>query len=113
MTHDWLKPIPQSFSEWLKANPPPDLLALAKHYGGLGNVPEAVMQTFEAEREEWQIKRRSRHLEPPASEPSTTEPSYHEESEPGADIPPDILKKIEANMKARGIMRRPCLKKGK
>jgi hypothetical protein len=111
VTHDWLKPVPQAFSDWLKANPPPDLLALAKAWGGLGNVPEAIMQTFEAEREEWQMRRRSRHLDPP-SEPSTTEPPYHEESEPG-DIPPEILKKIEANMKERGIMRRRCLKKGK
>jgi hypothetical protein len=111
MTHDWLKPIPQSFSEWRKNNPEPDLLALAKHYGGLGNVPEAVMQTYEAARAEWELRRKSRHLDPETV--SHTEPPYHEESEPGSDIPPDILKKIEANMKQRGIMRRPCLKKGK
>jgi hypothetical protein len=111
MTHSWLKIPPQSFSEWLKDNPEPDLLALAKHYGGLGNVPEAVMQTFEAARAEWQAKVRSRHLNL-ESEPGP-EPTYHEESEPGADIPPEILKKIEANMRQRGIMRRACLKKEK
>jgi hypothetical protein len=112
MIHSWLKIPPQSFSAWLKDNPEPDLLALAKHYGGLGNVPESVMQTFEAARAEWQLKMRSRHegLETPELKP---EPTYHEESEPGADIPPEILKTIEANMKQRGIMRRACLKKEK
>jgi hypothetical protein len=110
MTHSWLKPPPQSFSAWLKDNPEPDLLALAKHYGGLGNVPEAVMQTFEAARADWQLKMRSRHLNLETSEPNS-EPIYHDESEPGADIPPEILKKIEAKMRQRGIMRRPCLKK--
>jgi hypothetical protein len=108
----WLKPVPQSFADWRQNNPAPDLLALAKHYGGLGNVPEAVMQTFEAARAEWELKRKNRHLDPPDSV-SGVEPVDHEESAPGAAIPPDILEKIEANMKARGIMRRPRLKKGK
>jgi hypothetical protein len=113
VTHDWLrKPSPRDYSEWLKRNPAPDLLALAKHYGGLGHVPEAVMQTFEAEREEWELRRKSRHLDPPDST-SGEETIDHDESEPGADIPHAILKKIEANMKARGIGRRVCLKKGK
>jgi hypothetical protein len=53
----------QSFTEWLVDNPPPDLQALAEHYGGLGNVPEGVMLTFEAEREEWQQRLKLRHLE--------------------------------------------------
>jgi hypothetical protein len=112
MIHSWLKPIPQSYSDWLKRNPAPDLLALAKFYGGLGNVPDVKMQEFEAEREEWEARRKNRHLDPPDAS-SGVEPVDHDESEPGADIPPDILKKIEANMKQRGIGRRPCLKKGK
>jgi hypothetical protein len=110
MTHSWLKPIPQSYADWLKRNPAPDLLALAKHYGGLGRVPEAIMQTFEAERAEWELRRKFRHLDPPDAT-SGPEPVDHEESESGADIPPHILKEIEANMKQRGIGRRPRLKK--
>jgi hypothetical protein len=110
MVHSWLKPNRQSYSDWLQRNPAPDLLALAKHYGGLGNVPESKMQEFEAAREEWEARRKNRHLDPPDSS-SGVEAVEHEESMPGADIPPDILKKIEANMKQRGIGRRPCLKK--
>jgi hypothetical protein len=53
----------KTFSEWLIDNPPPDLQALAEHYRGLGNVPEAVMRTFEAEREQWERRRKFRHLE--------------------------------------------------
>jgi hypothetical protein len=103
--HKWLKPAPQSFAEWFKNNPAPDLLALAKHYGGLGNVPSGVMDTFEAERAEWELRRKSRHLDPETE--SSSEPPYHEESEPGADIPTEIMAKIEANC------RRRCLKKEK
>jgi hypothetical protein len=109
MAPSWLKPNRQSYADWLERNPAPDLLALAKHYGGLGRVPEVKMQEFEAAREEWESRRKSRHLDPPDSS-SGVDPVDHDESEPGADIPPDILKKIEENMKQRGIGRRPCLK---
>jgi hypothetical protein len=111
MVHDWLrKPSPRDYSEWLKRNPAPDLLALAKFYDGLGNVPESKMQEFEAAREEWESRRKNRHLDPPDAS-SGVEAVEHEESEPGADIPAHILEKIEANMKQRGIGRRPCPKK--
>ena len=99
----------QTFSEWLKDNPPPSLEKLAKHYGGLGKVPSAVLDTFEAGRAEWQMRVRFRHLDVPTStEPA---PAPVPESIPGADIPPEIMAEIEANMKQRGIMQRPCLKK--
>jgi hypothetical protein len=52
-------------------------------------------------------------LSPPRCVDDAKLGAYHEESEPGADIPPELLVQIEANMKACGIMRRPCLKKGK
>jgi hypothetical protein len=53
----------KTFAEWLADNPPPDLQALAEHYRGLGNVPEAVMQTFEAQMAEWEARRKVRHFE--------------------------------------------------
>jgi hypothetical protein len=53
----------KTFAEWLADNPPPDLQALAEHYHGLGNVPEAVMQTFEAQRAEWEARRKVRHFD--------------------------------------------------
>ena len=50
----------QSFDEWLKQNPPPDLQALAAEYGGLGNVPPKAWAEFDREREAWLIKYRDR-----------------------------------------------------
>jgi hypothetical protein len=105
--HSWLKPPPQAYSEWLKNNPAPDLLALAKHYGGLGKVPEVKLQEFDAAGEEWELRRKNRHHDPDTV--SDTVPIEHAESEPGADIPPNIMKAIEANCRQRGIGR----KKGK
>jgi hypothetical protein len=111
MTHSWLKkPDPRGYSEWLKRNPAPNLQALAEYYDGLGNVPEAKMQEFEAARAEWETLRKSRHFDPPDSS-SGVEPVDHIGSEPGEDIPAHILKKIEAECKQRGIGLRPALKK--
>lgn len=50
----------QSFDDWLKHNPPPDLEALAAKYGGLGNVPPEAWAEFQRQREEWQIRYRDR-----------------------------------------------------
>jgi hypothetical protein len=69
MTHSWLKPTPQRYSDWLARNPAPDLQRLAEVWDGLGNVPESKMQEFEAEREEWEAKRKNRHLDPPETGP--------------------------------------------
>jgi hypothetical protein len=44
-------------------NPQPDLQALAQRYGGLGNVPDAVLDAFQAEREQWEVRRKFRHLD--------------------------------------------------
>jgi hypothetical protein len=112
MTHSWLKKPPPGYDDWLARNPAPDLLALAKFYDGLGNVPESKMQEFEAARAEWEERRKHRHLDPPDAS-SGEEPIDHPESVPGAPIPAHILEKIEAECKARGIGRRLALKKGK
>ena len=75
-------------------------------------VPSVRRSDDSSERAEWETRRKTRHFDPPDAT-SGVEPVDYAKSEPCADIPPDILKKIEANMKARGIMRRPCLKRGK
>jgi hypothetical protein len=98
-----------TFAEWIKANPPPSLERLAKHYGGLGCVPAGVLDTFEAARAEWQMRARFRHVDPPTSEPA---PAPLPESIPGADIPPEIMKAIEENCRARGIGQSKKQKKG-
>jgi hypothetical protein len=99
-----------TFADWIRDNPPPSLERLAKHYGGLGAVPEGVMAAFEAERAEWQMRVRFRHLDPPTS--NKPAPAIAE-SVPGATIPAKILEKVEADMKQRGIGLRPALKEGK
>jgi hypothetical protein len=111
MTHSWLRRPPQSYSDWLKHNPTPDLQKLAEEWDGLGRVPEAIMQTFEAARAEWETKRKNRHLDPPETGP-IPEPVDHIGSEPGEDIPAHIMERIEAECKARSIGLRLCLKKG-
>jgi hypothetical protein len=99
-----------TFEEWIKDNPPPSLERLAMHYGGVGLIPEGVLAAFEAERAEWQMRVRFRHLDPPTSDKSA--PAPLPESIPGADIPANILEKIEANMKQRGIGRRAPFEEG-
>jgi hypothetical protein len=100
-----------TYAEWLKANPAPDYQALAKKWGGGGlTIPEAEWQKFNAAMQEWEARRKNRHLD--GDDPTPREPAIvHPESIPGAEIPPDIAAKIEADCKARGIGPRAPLKK--
>jgi hypothetical protein len=50
----------ESFEQWIKQNPPPDLQALAERYGGLGRVPPEEWQRFDEAKEAWERRRRAR-----------------------------------------------------
>lgn len=49
------------FAEWLAANEPPNLQALAAQYGGLSDVPAEVWLQFWRELEGWRERQRRRH----------------------------------------------------
>ena len=73
-----------TYAEWLKANPAPDYQALAKKWGGGGlTIPEAEWQKFNAAMQEWEARRKNRHLD--GDDPTPREPAIvHPESIPGA-----------------------------
>jgi len=50
------------YAEWRKANPEPDLQALAAKYGGLGKVPREAWAEFDREREDWLSRYRARPI---------------------------------------------------
>lgn len=51
----------QTYEEWLEANPPPDMQALCRQYGGWRRVPLAVVNEFDRELTAWEWKRKFRH----------------------------------------------------
>jgi hypothetical protein len=54
-------PADDSFSRWLKDNPPPDLQGLVRKYGGYSNIPAAAWAEYDRAVEAWQRCRRDRY----------------------------------------------------
>ena len=48
-----------SFEQWLQENPPPDLQALIKRWGGYGSIPNEAWKEFDRRRARWEQERKA------------------------------------------------------
>jgi hypothetical protein len=48
----------ESFAEWLRRNPAPDLQKLVEQFGGYDKITPEAWQKYDADMEAWQGKRR-------------------------------------------------------
>jgi hypothetical protein len=51
------------YAAWLAKNSAPDLQELVRQYRTYPQIPQAAWEKFDRDREDWEVRRRRRHLD--------------------------------------------------